>query len=134
MDGEWRVTLIVRDQPNSVQQLSAGAVRDLLRSRAGEEFSVTTGKAGMLLYAATEDAAGAAERTAREVLAEQGLAVNARLERWDPSRGAWLGVRPGDATTAELPSGHERNPGRRRMRFAGALIGAIIESIADNWP
>jgi hypothetical protein len=133
MDEEWRVSLIVHDQPTPVKPVSAGAVRDLLRSRVGEEISVTAGKAGIFLYAATGDAAGTAERTAREVLAQQGLAADVRLEWWDPSRGAWLDVRPGDAATAELPSGHERNPGRRRLRSAGALIEAIIESI-DNWP
>lgn len=129
---EWRVSLIVHDQPTPVKPASAGTIRDLLRSRVGDEISVTAGKAGIFLYAATEDAAGTAERTAREVLAQQGLAVDVRLERWDPSRDAWLDVRSGDAAAAEPPSGHERNPGRRRLRSAGAVIEAIIESI--NWP
>jgi hypothetical protein len=69
MDEEWRVSLIVHDQPTPVRPVSAGAVRDLLRSRVGAEFSVTAGKAGIFLYAATEETARTAERTAREVLA-----------------------------------------------------------------
>ena len=93
---------------------------------------MTTGKAGIFLYAATEDAAGTAERTAREVLAQQGLAADIRLERWEPSRGAWLDVRSGEVTGAKPPSGRKRSPGRRRLRSVGAVIEAIIESI--DWP
>lgn len=129
MDEEWRVS--VHEQPTPVKSVSAGAVCDLLRSRVGEEISVTAGKAGIFLYAGTEDAAGTAEQTAREVLAQQGLAVDVRLERWDPSRGAWLDAQSGD-DAAEPPTGHERTPGRRRLRKAGAVIEAIVESI--NWP
>jgi hypothetical protein len=132
MEEEWRVSLIVHDPSTPVKPVSAGAVRDLLRNCVGDEISVTTGKAGIFLYAATEDAAGTAERTAREVLAQQGIAVDIRLERWEPSRGAWLDVRSGDAAAAEPPSGHEHSPGRRRLRSVGAVIEAIIESI--DWP
>jgi hypothetical protein len=137
VDEEWRVSLIVHDPLAIRKPVSANAVCDLLRSRVGEEISVTAGKTGIFLYAATEDAAGTAERRAQEVLAEQSLAADIRLERWDLSRQAWVDPRTeplGDATAAELPSGHERNPGRRRLRSAGALIAAIIDAIGDAWP
>jgi hypothetical protein len=96
------------------EPVSAGTVRDLLDSRVGGEVSVTAGKAGVFLYAATADGAAAAEGVAREVLAQQGLAADTQLERWDPSRRAWLP--PGAATAAELPSGQEGGPGRKRRR------------------
>lgn len=133
MDEEWRVSLIVPDPLTMGKPVSADAVRDLLQSRVGEEISVTAGKTGIFLYAATADAAGTAEHGAREVLAEQGMAGDIRLERWDLSRQAWVDVRtepPDDAAAPELPSGHERNPGRRHLRSVGALIAGII----DAWP
>ncbi len=65
----------------------------LLRSRAGEDVSVTAGKTGVFLYAATTGAAAAAEAMARKVPAQQGLPAGIRLDRWGPvSRGlaaAW---------------------------------------------
>jgi hypothetical protein len=133
---EWRVNLIIHDPLTIRKPVSADAVRDLLRSRVGEEISVTAGKTGIFLYAATADAAATAERRAQEVLAEQGLAADFRLEQWDLSLQAWVDVRtepPGDAA-AELPSGHERNSGRRRLRSVGALIAAMIDGIGGAGP
>ena len=126
------MSLIVCGQPARGQRVSADTVRDLLRSRVGEEVSVTAGKAGIFLYAATADAAATAEGTAREVLAQQGLAADISLERWDPSRQAWLPA--GEVASAELPSGQERDPGRRRLRAAGALIAAIIDGMGSGGP
>ena len=124
MDEEWRVSLIACGQP-----AFAHSFCDLLRSRAGEDVSVTAGKTGVFLYAATAGAAAAAEAMARDVLAQQGLAADIRLDRWDPSRGAWLP--PGDAAAAELPSGQERDPGRRRLRAAGAVVTAIFDGLGN---
>ena len=76
------------------------------------------------MYAATADAAATAEGMARDVLAQQGLVAEIRLDRWDPSRRAWLP--PGDAVAAELPSGQEHDPGHRRLRAAGAVVMGIL--------
>ena len=76
-------------------------VCDLLRSRAGGDVSVTVGKTGVILYAATADAAATAQDMARQVLAQQRLVADIRLDRWDPSRQAWLPLT--DAAAAELP-------------------------------
>jgi hypothetical protein len=116
--------------------VSSDVVRDLLRSSVGEEISVSAGKTGVFLYAATADAAGIAERIADEVLARQGLGADIRLERWDPSREAWLDVRtglPADVAAADVLPGRGRSPGRRRLRSAGALIAAIIDGIGGDW-
>ncbi len=111
--------------------VSANAVRDALRGRVGEGVSVTAvRKAGVFLYAATADAAAAAEGAAREVLAELGMIAEARIEGWDPARRAWLLA--GDAAAVDPPSGQQRNPGRRRLRAAGAVIAAIMEGMGDS--
>jgi hypothetical protein len=129
VDEEWRVRVAGCVQPAGGKSASAGIVRDLLGSRVGGEVSVSTGKSGVFLYAATADAAAAAKDIAREVLAQQGLAADIRVEQWDPSRRAWLP--PGDAAAAELPPGQERGPGRRRLRAAGAVIAAMIDGIGS---
>jgi len=130
VDEEWRVSLVAFGQPARRKPVFADTVRDLLCSRAGADVSVTAGKAGIFLYAATADAAAAAEGMAREVLAQRGLAADIRLEQWDQSRQAWLPA--GDAAAAELPSGQERNPGRRRLRAAGAVIAAALEGLGRS--
>ena len=96
MDEEWRVSLIACGQLASGKRAFAHSVCDLLRSRAGEDVSVSAGKTGVFLYAATADAAAAAEGMAREVLAEQGLVAEIRLDRWDPDRRD--GISPKDMT------------------------------------
>jgi hypothetical protein len=128
VDEEWRVSLVNVGRLASSKPVSADSIADLLRSRVGEDASVTAGKAGVFLYAATEDAAATAESSAREVLAEQGLVADIRLDRWDPSREAWL---PGDAAPAELPPGHERAPGLRRLHAAGQVVAAIVDGLGN---
>jgi hypothetical protein len=129
VDEEWRVSLIACGQLASGKPVFADSVCDLLRSRAGEDVSVTAGKTGVFLYAATADAVATAEAIAREVLAQQGLAADIRLDRWDPSRQAWLP--PGDAAAAELPPGQEHGPGRRPLRAVGAVVAAIFDGLGS---
>jgi hypothetical protein len=124
VDEEWRVSLIACGQLASGKPVFADSVRDLLRSRAGEDVSVTARKKRVFLYAATADAAATAEGMAREVLAQQGLVAEIRLDRWDPSRRAWLP--PSAAAAAELPSGQEHDPGHRRLRAAGTVVMGIL--------
>jgi hypothetical protein len=129
VDEEWRVSLVDWVQPAGGKPVTAGTVRDVLGSRVGGEVSVTAGKAGVFLYAATADAAAAVEGVAREVLAEQGLAADIRVERWDPSCRAWLP--PGGTAAPELPSGQGRGPVRRRLRAVSAVIEAMFNGIGS---
>ena len=129
MDEEWRVSLVNFVQPAGGKPVSGVTVRDLLRSRGGAEVSVTGGRSGIFLYAATGDAARAAEGIAREVLAQQGLTADIRVERWDQSRQAWLP--PGDTPAAELPSGQERSHGRKYLHAAGIVIATILDGIGN---
>jgi hypothetical protein len=126
---EWRVSLTACGQLASGKPVFADSVCDLLRSRAREDVSVTAGKTGVFLYVATADAAATAGGMAREVLAQQGLVADIRLDRWDPSSQAWLP--PGDAAAAELPSGQEHDPGLRRLRAAGAVVSAIFDGLGN---
>jgi hypothetical protein len=128
VDEEWRVSLTPCGQLASGKPAFADSVCDLLRSRACEDVSVTAGKTGVFLYAATAGAAATAEGMAREVLAQRGLVADIRLDRWDPSSQAWLP--PGDAA-AELPSGQEHDPGHRRLRAAGAVVSAIFDGLGN---
>jgi hypothetical protein len=128
VDEEWRVSLIASGQLASGKPVFADSVCDLLRSRAAEGVSVTAGKTGVFLYAATADAAATAEAMAREVLAQQGLAVDIRLDRWDPSSEAWL---PGDAAATEVPTGQQQDSGHRRLRSAGGVVMGIIDGLSN---
>jgi hypothetical protein len=123
------VSLIACVQPASGQPAFADSVCDLLRSRAGDDVSVTPGKTGVFLYAATADAAAAAEDMAREVLGQVGLVADIRLDRWDPSRQAWLS--PGDAAAAEPTTEQKQDPGRRRLRAVGAVVSAIVDGLGN---
>ena len=122
------MSLIASGQLASGKPVFADSLCDLLRSSAGEDVSVTAGKTGVFLYAATADAAATAEAMAREVLAQQGLAADIRLDRWDPSSEAWL---PGDAAATEVPPGQQQDSGHRRLRSAGGVVMGIIDGLSN---
>lgn len=124
------MSLVACVQVAGAEPVSASAIRDALVGRVSAGVSVTAGKAGVFLYAATADGAVAAEGAAREVLAELGMTAEVRIEGWDPVRRAWLPA--GEAAVVDPPSGQERNPGRRRLRAAGAVIAAIMEGMGDS--
>jgi hypothetical protein len=124
------VSLVACVQMAGAKPVSASAVRDALLGRVAAGVSVTAGKAGVFLYAATADEAAAAEGVARQVLAELGMIAEVRVEGWDPAHRAWLPA--GDAAAADPPSGQERNPGRRRLRAVGTVIAAIMEGMGDS--
>jgi hypothetical protein len=69
---------------------------------------------------------GSADETSA---AGTGLAAEIRLDRWDPSRQAWLPL--SDAAAAELPSGQEGDHGHSRLRAAGAVVAAIFDGLGS---
>jgi len=71
-------------------------------------------------------------RLARDVLAQQGLTADIRVERWDHSRRAWLP--PGDTPAAELSAEQGRSPGRKQLHAAGTVIAAILDGIGNAGP
>jgi hypothetical protein len=139
MAEEWRVSLIFNDHPGARKKsyYSRKVVRDLLRSRFGDDIAVSAEKMRIFLYAGTAAAAEEAERVAREVLAQQNLSADFRLERWDPSGEAWRDARAGapDGVVAGLPAAHEDNPGQGRLRSAAtALTGSVVQAVIDGMP
>jgi hypothetical protein len=116
MAEDWRVSLIFNDRSAAGEKsYSPTAVRDLLRSRLGDDIAVSADKMHIFLYAGTADAAEEAEHVAREVLAQQNLSADFRLERWDPSGQAWQGARAGapDCPVAGLSTARGESHTRR---------------------
>ena len=116
MAEEWRVSLILDGRGGRSQ------CRDLLRSRFGDDIAVSAEKACIFLYTESEKAAGEAEYVAREVLAQQGLTAEFRIEQWDPSGGEWRGLE--DLAEYEDEHDDEPEPGRLRSTATALIKGA----------
>ena len=112
MAEEWRVSLILNGRGD------ISHCRDQLRSRLGDDIVVSAEKAHMFLYAGSEKAAGEAEYIAREVLAQQDLSAEFRVECWDPSSGDWR-----DPQEPGQPD-DKPGPGRLRSTAIALLRGA----------
>lgn len=135
MAEEWRVCLIFNDHSGARKKSSYRTVRDLLRSRLGGAISVSAAdKMQIFLYAGTAGEAESAERVARDVLAEQSLLADSRLERWDPSGPAWRDVRAGGRTAPlpALPAAQAEKPGKRRLAAAADALGNAVEGFLDS--
>ena len=117
MAEEWRVSLILDGRGGTFH------CRDLLRSRFGDDIVVSAEKACIFLYAGSEKAAGEAEYVARDVLAQQDLNAEFRVERWDPSGGEWR--------DPEKPVEHDDKPAPGRLRTtATALLKGAAQAAA----
>ena len=140
MAEEWRVSLIFHGRSGAGKKsyFYRTKVRDLLRSRVGDDIAVSAEeKMHIFLYAGTAQAAEEAEHVAREVLAQQDLSADVRLERWDPSGETWRDARAvaPDGAGAGLPAADEDNPGPGRLRSAAnGLIGAVVQAAIDHVP
>jgi hypothetical protein len=108
MAEEWRVSLILDGRGGTSH------CRDLLRSRFGDDIVVSAEKAHIFLYAGSEKAAGEAEYVAREVLAQQDLNAEFRVECWDPPCGGWR--------DPEEPVEHDDKPGPGRLRTTATAL------------
>jgi hypothetical protein len=88
---DWRVTISVSHaQAGQAQQsFSLRQVEEDIRRQVGRGIGVGTGDAQIFLYAGTETAAGDAERIARDVLEQHGIAAEFALQRWHPIEEQW---------------------------------------------
>jgi hypothetical protein len=109
---DWRVTITLTG-PAQVdlarRSLSERRVEQDIRGRLGRNVVVGSGDEQIFLYAGTELAALQAERTAREVLGELGIAAQFAVHRWHPIEEEWQ--RPDVAlprTEAERQAEHQR--------------------------
>ena len=110
-DDDWRVTLSV-SQPQAGQEQQSASLRQAeedIRRQVGQGIGVGAGDAQIFLYAGTETAAAEAERTARDVLAQAGLAAESAVHRWHPVEERWETPDvPMPLTAAEREAEHQR--------------------------
>ena len=110
-DDDWRVTLSV-SQPQAGQAQPSSTLRQVeedIRGQVGRDIGVGAGEAQIFLYAGTETAAGEAERIARDVLAEHGIAAESAVHRWHPVEERWETPDvPMPQTAAEREAEHQR--------------------------
>jgi len=110
-DDDWRVTLSV-SQPQAGQAQPSSTLRQVeedIRGQVGRDIGVGAGEAQIFLYAGTETAAGEAERIARDVLAEHGIAAESAVHRWHPIEEQWETPDvPMPQTAAERQAEHQR--------------------------
>jgi hypothetical protein len=83
---DWRVTISVSQAQPS---FFPGQAAEEIRGQVGRDIGVGAGEAQIFLYAGTETAAGEAERIARDVLAQHGLAAESAVHRWHPIEEQW---------------------------------------------
>ena len=104
---DWRVTVSVSgpgQPPFSLRQ-----AEEDIRRQVGRSVAVGAGDAQIFMYAGTETAAQDAERTAREVLAGHGIAVESAVHRWHPIEEQWETPDvPMPQTKAEREAEHQR--------------------------
>ena len=121
MAEEWRVSLILDGRGG------ASHCRDLLRRRFGDDIAVSVERTRIFLYAGSEKAAGEAEYVAREVMAQQGLNAEFRVERWDPSDKEWRD--PGEPAEPD----DKPEPGRLRSTAIALLKGAAQAAMRGDF-
>ena len=113
MTEEWRVSLVIEDRGGTVR---GSYYRDLLRSRLGDDVTISAEKMHLYLYTGSAKAAVEAEEVARAVLEEQGQLADIRIECWDASGGEWRDLGDGE------PAEHEDAPGPGRLRRGAVAV------------
>ena len=109
---DWRVTISLTGQAHveqARQSFSEKEVEQDVRTLLGSNIVVGAGDSQIFLYAGTEVAAREAERTAREVLDQQGIEAEFAIDRWHPIEEEWRS--PDVAmpqTEAERQAEHQR--------------------------
>jgi hypothetical protein len=125
MAEEWRVSLVIDGAEGIAKRFR---FRDLLRSRLGDDVTVSVGQMDIFLYTGSAKAADEAGQVARAVLEEQGRRIaEIRLECWDPADKEWR--------DPEEPAEHEDKPGRGRLETTViALIKGAGEALQWDSP
>lgn len=105
------ITLAERGETRRVlEALHEREVRQELRDELGGRVAVSSDGPTVFLYADTRRAADAAARALREVLDEEEVAAQPRLDRWHPIEERWE-----DATVPLPSSDDERRAERERL-------------------
>ncbi len=132
MAEEWRLSIDFTGHPGTGRRFSGDRqARELLRGRFGDDITMSAEKKRIFLYTERADAATEAELVARQVLAEQGLSADIRLDRWDPSGQAWRDARSAaPEQDAAPPAADAGSPGPMSSPTADA-IGTVISGGLD---
>lgn len=89
---EWRVEVELDDEAHGLslgERLRAFGLDDQARKSLGDRVVVTRDGSRMLLYATSESDAREAEKTARQLVDEDGLSAELTVTRWNPAQREW---------------------------------------------
>jgi hypothetical protein len=89
---DWRVTITMTGQAQAGRPQRSPSLREVeedIRRQVGRGIAVGADEGQLFLYAGTEAAAQDAERIARGVLAQRGIAAESVLHRWHPIEERW---------------------------------------------
>ena len=128
MTEEWRVSLVIYDDGSIFRR---SRFRDLLRSRLGDDVTISVGQMHIFLYTGSAKAADEAGQVARALLEEQGRRLaEIRLECWDPADTEWR-----DPEAPEKPAEHEDKPGPGRLETtAAAFVKGVGQALQWGSP
>ena len=91
-DEEFRVEVVLSDEGHGLtfwDRLRALDLDDDARKRLGSQVTVTRDGNRMLMYTHTLDDAQEAERTAKELVADEHLEATYTVTRWNPAEQDW---------------------------------------------
>jgi len=112
-DDDWRVTVTLHDQRHvgrTLQSLLERKAQDDKLLHLGHRVAVSADDTAVFLYAGTEEAAREADRVAREVMAQRGLAADYAVDRWHPLAQEWQ-----DAAVALPQTADQRQDEHQRL-------------------
>jgi hypothetical protein len=120
MSDEWRTEVELEDEGHGLtlgDRLRSLDLDDEARKRLGDRVVVTRDGSRMFMYAGSQEAAGEAERVARELAAADGLEAQTHVTRWDPDAEEWVdpsALRPqSEVERAEKRREHEAREERQ---------------------
>ncbi len=130
MAEDWRLSIDFARQPGAGRRFyRRRQAREALRSRVGGDIVISAEKRRLLLYTGLGGVAREAELAARQVLAQQGLSADIRLDRWDPSDQVWRNARSNEPEQDAAPlASHAGSPGP----MPSAMIEALATMIASG--
>jgi hypothetical protein len=133
MAEEWRLSIDFTGHPGTGRRFYRGKqAREVLRSRFGEDIVISAEKGRIFLYTAHPGAATEAQLAARQVLAEQGLSADIRLDRWDPSGQVWRDAQSNDPEHAASQTVEAGSSGDVPMSSAmSEALGTVIAGGLD---
>src|ERR671919_1731230 len=126
MSEEWRVEIELGDEQHHRtlgERLRSLDLDEEAKKRLGDRVIVTRDGEHMFLYADSEASAREAERVARALLADEGLAGEIAVTRWHPVAEAWRDASVPLPSSDQEERAEERAHEHAEEREAAAEIG-----------